>query len=335
MVLIHPGRAFETNDDDIASAVKFLIDSDKYIPSEMIQVHSSGGIVTLAGFVDSILDQECAVEIAKTARGVRSVVNLIRVIAENRSDKLIRKDLRLVFGKDFAADSFKINTSVDNGIVTLSGRVESWQEKSTCARIAKSVKGVKAIRIDIDVRPVNNRTDDVIEAEIRRLLRWDVRVDESEIKVNVVGGRVTLSGSVGSIGEKTQVFRNAWVAGVISVEDKNLRVKSSQRSAMVQDIDYMLKSREEIKRIIEDTLSRDPRVTPENLQIDVDISSAVTLHGFVKNRNEKIAAEQDAKNTIGVLMVHSNLKIQPSISAESLKVQERNADKKRTATHGS
>jgi len=38
-------------------------------------------------------------------------------------------------------------------------------------------------------------------------------------------------------------------------------------------------------------------IKPEKLQIDVDISSVVTLHGFVKNRNEKIAAEQDAKNT--------------------------------------
>jgi hypothetical protein len=44
MVLIHPGRAFGTNDDDIASAVRYLIDSDKYIQSEVIQVHASGGI---------------------------------------------------------------------------------------------------------------------------------------------------------------------------------------------------------------------------------------------------------------------------------------------------
>ncbi len=327
--MIYPGRAFGTNDDDIASAVRLLIDSDKYIESEMIQVHASDGIVTLAGYVDNILGQERSVEIAKTAKDVRSVVNLIRLRAEKRSDELIRKDLRLVFGKDLAADSFKINTSVDNGIVTLSGYVESWQEKSTCARIAKSVKGARAIRNEIDIRPVDKRSDAVIEAEIRHILRWDVRIDESEIKVNVAGGRVTLSGSVGTIGEKTEVFRNAWVAGVISVEDEDLRVKSSEKSPMIQNMDYMLKSKDEIKRTIEDTLSSDPRVTPENLQIEVDISSAVTLHGFVKNRNEKIAAEQDAKNTIGVLMVNSNLKIQPSISADSLKVQERNAERKR------
>ena len=301
----------------------------------MIRVQTSAGIVTLAGFVNNIFDQERAVELAKTARGVRSVVNLIRVRAEKRSDVLIKKDLRLALGKDPAAESFNINTNVNNGIVTLSGCVESWQEKSTCVRIAKSVKGVKVIRNDIDIRPVNNRSDAVIEAEIRHLLRWDIRVDESDIEVNVAGGRVTLSGSVGSIGEKTQVFRNAWVAGVISVEDEDLRVEPSQRSAMIQDIYVRLKSGEEIKRTIEDTLFNDPRVTPENLQIDVDISNAVILRGFVKSRNEKAAAEQDAKNTIGVVMVNSNLKIQPSTCADSVKFQERNDHSKKTATHGS
>ena len=56
MVLNHPGRAFGSNDDDVASAVRFLIDSDKNINSEMIRVHVSGAIVTLAGFADNILD---------------------------------------------------------------------------------------------------------------------------------------------------------------------------------------------------------------------------------------------------------------------------------------
>jgi hypothetical protein len=63
-------------------------------------------------------------------------------------------------------------------------------------------------------------------------------------------GRVVLNGSVSSTGEKTRAFRNAWVEGVISVDDENLWVISSKKTAMVNYFDHMLKLQGEIGKTI-------------------------------------------------------------------------------------
>ena len=321
MFLVYPEEALGLNDNEITSAVFDLLEGDKFVNSNMIDVRTNTGIVTLTGQVDNILARERAVELAKMVKGVRSVIDLIKLKLVNRSDKLLLNDLKLAFGGNDDADRFKINANVRDGIVTLTGSVESWQEKSICIQIAKRIKDIREVRGNIDVRPIKNRLDVEIEAEIRRLLSWDVYVDDARINVKVDDGRVALNGSVSSIGEKTRAFRNAWVEGVISVDDENLRVITSKKSAMVNNFDYILKSRGEIKKAIEDTLANDPRIISDNLQIDVDRIGTVTLHGFVRHRDEKMAAEQDAKNTLGVFMVNSNLKIQPSVSADLTKIQ--------------
>ena len=76
--------------------------------------------------------------------------------------------------------------------------------------------------------------------------------------------------------------------------------------------EHALLSDEEIKNAIIDAFSYDPRVSPFNLDISVNIG-VVTLSGRVNNLNAKRAAEQDVKNTIGVWGVKNHLKVPTGI----------------------
>ncbi|MER3423044.1 MAG: hypothetical protein C4293_07250, partial [Nitrospiraceae bacterium] len=144
---------------------------------------------------------------------MRAVVNTVAVEPEQRNDEEIRKDVIEVLEEDPATDAYEITVAVNNGHVTLSGRVETWAEKQLSTQVAKSVKGVKEVRNDLTIVYRANRPDNELKAEIERRLGSDIRVDDGSIRVNVRSGKATLTGSVGSVEEKARAERHGWVSG--------------------------------------------------------------------------------------------------------------------------
>lgn len=91
-----------------------------------------------------------------------------------------------------------IGVTADNGVVSLSGHVESFMEKHAAETAARRVKGVKAVAEEIEVRlPFHvKRADDEIAAAAVNRLSWDVSIPTDTVKVTVDKGWVTLSGQV-------------------------------------------------------------------------------------------------------------------------------------------
>src|SRR5262249_55740371 len=86
--------------------------------------------------------------------------------------------------------------SVTDGIVTLTGWVDSFTKKWVAERVAHRVRGVKAVANDIEVRLPGSaeRTDADIAAAATRALEWDAQVPTDKVKVTVSKGWVTLEG---------------------------------------------------------------------------------------------------------------------------------------------
>ena len=84
-----------------------------------------------------------------------------------------------------------IGVSVREGVVTLSGHVGSFVEKFAAERVARRIKGVKAIAQELDVwLPFEHKTaDDEIAARAVRILNWDVVVPADRLSVKVEHGR--------------------------------------------------------------------------------------------------------------------------------------------------
>lgn len=91
-----------------------------------------------------------------------------------------------------------IGVTADDGVVTLTGHVESFAEKQAAEAAARRVKGVKAVAEKIEVKLPFDRErddDDIAAAAINRLA-WDVAIPKDAIQVTVEKGWVTLTGEV-------------------------------------------------------------------------------------------------------------------------------------------
>ncbi|MEO8523929.1 MAG: BON domain-containing protein [Caldimonas sp.] len=98
-------------------------------------------LATLAAVAALVITSGCAV-----SRGQETVGAYVDDAAITTSVKA-----RMVEDKQVDAAAIKVQTL--NGEVMLSGFAKSWNEKNTAESIAMKVKGVKAVKNEIAVRP--------------------------------------------------------------------------------------------------------------------------------------------------------------------------------------
>ncbi|MGZ4832081.1 MAG: BON domain-containing protein, partial [Terriglobales bacterium] len=97
------------------------------------------------------------------------------VATEVRSDVDIQQDVLAELKWDAQVQPNEVGVSVKDGIVTLTGYVDSYLKKWAAEDAAHRVRGVKAVANDIEVRlaPTSERTDTDIAAAAVRALEWD------------------------------------------------------------------------------------------------------------------------------------------------------------------
>jgi osmotically-inducible protein OsmY len=95
-------------------------------------------------------------------------------------------------------DATEIGVTARNCVVTRTGALKSYTEKSTAEPVTKRVHGVKAIANDIEVRlpGAAERTDTDVARVAVDALKWRTAVPTDRIKVLVQNGWVTLEEDV-------------------------------------------------------------------------------------------------------------------------------------------
>lgn len=302
----------QLNDRTISNAVEEELLFDRAVDLNDIDVWTSEGIVTLKGTVDSILEEERAVRLAETVKGVRSVVERIEVVpARMKSAATLESDVSAALLADPATDAYELTVeAVEEGVVTLNGTVQSWHEKQLAGLVAKSVDGVTGLHNNVTVKYERDRPDIEIKPEIEQKLKWDVLVNGVLIDIAVDDGHVELSGTVGSAAEKRRAITNAWVPGVEDVDASKLKVQDWARDKRNRKHTAVTRDDDAIRDAIEDAFLYDPRVF--SFDIDPIVSYGyVTLRGTVDNLKASRAAAMDARNTFGVRRVTNRIKIRP------------------------
>ena len=107
-------------------------------------------------------------------------------------------------GLGAAVRSTEIGVGVKDGIVTLSGVVDSHASKRAAERAAGRVRGVKAVSSQLEVRPVGpaERTDGDIAWAAANALAWNALVPQGRVSVSVSRGWIVLEGAVDQIPEE-------------------------------------------------------------------------------------------------------------------------------------
>jgi osmotically-inducible protein OsmY len=197
-----------------------------------------------------------------------------------------------------------IGVEVDDGVVTLTGTVESYWKKLAAERAAVRVDGVRAVANDIVVKSPDLRTDTDIAKDIADAFQANILIPEDRIKVTVREGWVILKGTVDwkfvrdqaeTIAQKTK--------GVVGVTNL-LIVKPRQENLLAEDI----------KTGIENALIRSAQVDASRIKVSVE-GDRVTLSGTVRSWAEKYEAEQAAWRSPGVTEVINKIEVRP-IKAE-------------------
>jgi len=319
-----PGQAEKSvSDSQITIALESEYWTDDALDANGIDVRTDSGVVTLSGRVDSLLERERAVRIAASTVGVRGIINQIEVNPSYRpSNTHLQRAVKAALLADPATEAYQTTVTAKDGVVSLTGTSESWHEKRLCAQVAMSVRGVRGIQNNIVVKYRADRSDREIEAEVKARLANDVLIDAGLISVDVKNKKVILEGTVGSLAEKNRVNRDAWVAGVDEVDAQQLQVKWWMRDEMRRTGSYTARSDEDIEKAVADAFLYDPRVNAFNPIVSVD-DGKVTLSGVVDNLPAKKAAQQDARNVVGVRRVKNYLKVRPKILPPNDELKER------------
>jgi osmotically-inducible protein OsmY len=211
------------------------------------------------------------------------------------ADENIQRDVLQELGWDARLQPNEIGVTVKDGIVTLTGAVDTYVKKHAAAEAASRVHGVKAVANDTQVRlpGMNERTDTELARTTREVLQMDIEVPSDGVKVTVSDGWVTLEGEVDFDFQRRSAERTVHhLAGVKGVS--NL-IAVKPRVALGQ-----------IKQDIEKALLRNARTDAHNIQVEVE-DRKVLLHGRVSSHAEKEAVEDTAWAEPGVTEIESHI----------------------------
>lgn len=212
-------------------------------------------------------------------------------------DVEIRDDVLDELAYEPRLDEAAVGVAVHDGIVTLSGHVSSYSEKTMAEAAAKRVKNVRGVVQQLEVRLPNDvvHDDEELARRVSNLMTWSVYPRIQDIKIKVEKGRVTLEGKAERYSQRMEAERLVQrLSGVASVLNR-IEVKPKLQPS-------------DVKSAITKAFHRNAELESSNIKIDAK-DGRVTLTGKVKAYYERDLAERAAWSAPGVVGVDDRIQI--------------------------
>ena len=212
-----------------------------------------------------------------------------------KTNEQLQKDVQDAIKWEPLLNAAEIGVTAKDGVVTLTGVMNSYSKKIEAENAAKSVAGVKAVAetIEINFGSSYNKNDTEIANEVVNAFKWNWEVPSDKLKVKVENGYVTLEGEVEWNFQREAAKKAvANLTGVIGVEN-NIRIKSDT----IDEIE---------KKDIECAFDRNWSMDDNEIHIKVS-GNRVTLTGMVNSIYQRDEAERIAWNAPGVCSMDNQL----------------------------
>jgi osmotically-inducible protein OsmY len=211
-------------------------------------------------------------------------------------DRGIRTALLDKFYWDPAVGTSDLGVQVDDGVVTLTGDVDTCAVKLAAEDDARRMKGVRAVANNLTVRILLTDNDTDIRKSAANALAANRTVPTGAIDVTVQNGKVTLRGEVDRLSQRNSATNT--VRNVRSVRDVVNLIHVKQPNV----------SRDLVASEIKEALVRAAEIDADRIRVQVD-GGQVTLSGAVQSLLEKRESECAARRVDGVTHVANNLEV--------------------------
>ncbi|MGH7269736.1 MAG: BON domain-containing protein [Polyangiaceae bacterium] len=288
-------------DARIVSVLIHELSGDPWLSRERLAIFCDSGIVTLEGTVRSKLAKDRAPRVAHVVRGVRAVIDRVAVAREPRGAHpkiALEIDVAGALARDPVTARQPIAAREQDGVVHLTGEVDSIATRRAAEQDALALPGIHAVNSDLAVQRAR-RTDSALAAEAERMLKDDPWVDATRIHAAADHGAVVLTGTAGSWVEKARAETDVRATSPDGVSAGTLRVVQRPDDGTLRSQSAQEATDAEMTRALVDSYARDPRLGSFLPEIDVRYG-AVVLTGVAPTPEAAIAAEEDARNISGV-----------------------------------
>lgn len=238
----------DKSDDEVKQAIQAAFGYAPRVPADKVGVTVDNGIVTLGGMVDNVKSKRAAARVARNTVGVWRVRNHLKVKPESHSDQDIATWIRDRLTHDPFTERYEVAVTVDDGTARLTGSVDTYFEKMHADELAAEVAGVTHVDnnlivdaqhdiftynpyVDTALYPYDydwyvypssfatTESDAQIRADVRDELYWSPFVDGGDITIRVDAGVATLTGTVGTLSERSVATEEAFEAGAVAVDN--------------------------------------------------------------------------------------------------------------------
>ena len=214
-----------------------------------------------------------------------------------KTDADLKRDVSAELAWDPAVRSTAIGVAVKEGVVTLTGHIDTFAEKHAVSRAVQRVAGVKAVALELDVRlsPDHKRTDTDIATSAEHALKWNTSIPVDAIRLTVDHGWVTLRGELEWDYQRRSVEKAIRpLIGVVGITNE-IKLRARPQAS-------------DLARNIESALLRQAIREARQIHVDID-GSTVKLTGTVHSWHERAAAQGVAWSAPGVYSVVNELRI--------------------------
>ncbi len=231
-------------DSEIKDAIENAFLYDPRVLPFSVDVLVNNGYVTLSGVVTNLRAKDAAENTTRNIVGVFGVNNNLKVRPETiPADSELEENVSKAIRQNPILENKQVNVTALNGVIYLSGVVNSFFEKLIAETNASLTKGVVEVKNFLtvlgnrnyvyydyygwntyypplyDINIVKTGSDQEIKHNIENQLWWSPFVNIDDIEVTVKNGTAILQGIVETEREKLFAEINAMEGGAIEVEN--------------------------------------------------------------------------------------------------------------------